>query len=193
MIVWIDYNSINSGGRNERVISDHRPCRRIATAVSRFPYAAANRTDISNDSTINSGSWIDCNRVNSPFGRRVIKTARTTGHPLRLRTESGKIGRTQRVWIGEFKLQMLSRRDAARHPCMLSRGGSHPCGIEAAGRKRQTVVPVLLQLCQTGSFALFFGPRYRHVAFGLRGTWNCDIFSGEYSKRYSGQPKSQSE
>ena len=54
-------------------------------------------------------------------------------------------------------------------------------------------MPVLFQLCQTSSFALFSGPRYRHVAFGLRGTWNCAIFSGEYSKGYPGQPKSQGE
>ena len=84
-----------------------------------------------------------------PSSRCVVKTTGTTRHPQRLRTECGKIGRTQRVWIGEIKLQMLSRWDAARHPCMLSRGSSHPCRVKAASRKRQTVMPVLFQLCET--------------------------------------------
>src|SRR4029078_9879379 len=54
-------------------------------------------------------------------------------------------------------------------------------------------MPVLFQLFQTSSFALPFGTRYRHVALGLRGTRNCGVFTGEYSKSYSGQPQSQSE
>ena len=38
-------------------------------------------------------------------------------------------------------------------------------------------MPVLFQLFQCSRFALSFGARYRHVAFGLRGTWNCDVFA----------------
>src|SRR4030095_7343842 len=54
-------------------------------------------------------------------------------------------------------------------------------------------MPVLFQLCQTSSFALPFSARYRHVALGLRGRWNCGVFAGEYGKGYRGQPQSQSE
>src|SRR5262245_51258811 len=54
-------------------------------------------------------------------------------------------------------------------------------------------MPVLLQLCQTSSFALSFAARHRHVAFGLRGRWNCGIPAGEYSKGYPGQRQGKSE
>ena len=47
--------------------------------------------------------------------------------------------------FGSLVLQYLDK---------LSRGSSHPCGIEPACRIGQTIVPVLFQLCQTSSFAL---------------------------------------
>src|SRR5207248_6512571 len=55
------------------------------------------------------------------------------------------------------------------------------------------VMPVLLQLFQSSSFALSFSARYRHVALRLRGTGNCGIFTGEYTKGYPGQSQRQSE
>src|SRR6476620_5335023 len=54
-------------------------------------------------------------------------------------------------------------------------------------------MPLLFQLLQSSSFALSFSARYRHVALGLRGSWNCSVFAGEYGKRYPGQTQSQSE
>src|SRR5215208_62715 len=54
-------------------------------------------------------------------------------------------------------------------------------------------MPVLFQLFQTSSFALPFGSRYRHVAFGLRGTGHRSLFTGEYTKGYPGQSQRQSE
>ena len=160
----------------------------VAAAIGRFPHTAADRTQNRLRCCHCCGRRrIDGNGVNSPFSCRVIKTARTTRHPQWLRTECGKIGRTQRVWIGEIKLQMLSRWDAGSSSGMLSRSSAHPCRIEAAGRICQTVMPVLFQLCQTSSFALCTGARYRHVALGLRGTRNCSLFTGEYGKGYPGQ------
>src|SRR6476620_652265 len=88
---------------------------------------------------------------------------------------------------------MLSRRDAACHPCMLIRGSSHPCGIEPACRKRQTVMPVLFQLCQTSSFTLWLATRYRHVALRFRHTALCDVPRREYCKCHAGETEEQCE
>src|SRR6266581_1881893 len=131
-------------------------------------------------------SRVDSYRVNSSFRGGVIETARTAGHSFRLRTECGEIGRTQRIWIGEIKLQMLSRRDAGGHACMLRCGGSQPCRIKTAGRKRQTVVPVLFQFCKTTSFVPCIAARHRHVALGPRGPPQRAIFAPDYGERYSG-------
>ena len=122
-------------------------------------------------------SRIDSDIVNSPFGGRVIKAARAAGHAQWLRTERGKIGRTKRVWIGEVKLQMLSCWDAGGHARMLRCGGSQPCRIKTAGRKRQTIVPVLFQFCKTISFVLVSATRHRHIASRLRDTAQRAIFA----------------
>src|SRR4029078_3660101 len=105
------------------------------TAVGRLPHAAANRRGIGYDAAIGGSRRIDSNGVNSTFSDRVVETARTTSHSRRLRSEGGKIGRTQRVWIGEIKLQMLSRRDASCHAVMLCDRRAHPGGVKPASGK----------------------------------------------------------
>src|SRR3954454_12598110 len=88
---------------------------------------------------------------------------------------------------------MSSSWDAGCHPGMLSRGSSHPCGIEPAGRKCYTVMPVLFQLCQTFSFTLWLVTRYRHVALGFRSTTPCDVPPRVYCKCNAGETEEQCE
>ena len=154
MIIRIDGDSVDRCGGNQRVVGHDGPGGGSAAAVGRFPHSATDRARIGHYAAVRRGGRIDRNGVDSSFSLCVVKTTGTTRHPHRLRTKCGKIGRTQRVWIGEIKLQVLSRRYAARHPCMLSCGRAHPRGVKAPGRKCQTIVPVLFQLLQTGSFAL---------------------------------------
>ena len=149
--------------------------------------------EIRHDTAIGRGGRIDGNGVHSSFSRRVIKTTRAARHPYWLRAERGKTGRAQRVWIGEIKFQMLSRWDAGCHPCMLIRGSSHPCGIKPACRKRQTVVPVLFQSCQTSSFTLWLAARNRHVALGFRSRAHCEVSAREYGKCHAGESEEQCE
>ncbi|PYK47431.1 MAG: hypothetical protein DME51_13680 [Verrucomicrobia bacterium] len=154
MIAGIDGHTVNGCGGNQRIIRHDGPCSARAAAVRRLPHTAADRAGISHDAAIDGGSWIDRNRVNSPFGRRVIIAARTTGHSLGLWTERGKIGRCKTQWIGRVELETEPRRNAARYARMLCGRGAQPRRIKAAGRKCQTILPVLFQLCQTSSFAL---------------------------------------
>ena len=104
MIAGINDNSVDGCSGNQRIISHHRPCRGTAAAVGGFPHTAADRARIGHDTAIDGGGRIDRNRVNAPFGRRVIKAARATGHPLRLRTKRGKRGRGERQRIGQVEL-----------------------------------------------------------------------------------------
>src|SRR5690349_22868573 len=129
------------------------PGSRSAAAVTRLPDTATHSPGIGYDAAIDSRGRVDSYRVNSPLRRGIIETARTAGHSFWLRTECGEIRRTQRVWIGEFKLQMLARWDAGGHPCMLRGGGSQPCRIKTASRKCQTVAPILFQLAKISRFA----------------------------------------
>ena len=124
-----------------------------AATIGRFPYAAADWTEVSHDAAICGRGRIDCYGVHSPFGRRVIKTARTAGHPLRLRTECGEIGRTQR----EFGLAKLSFRccpagtPTAMRACCAAAARTHAGSKRPVGnvkRSRQD----LFQLLKTGSF-----------------------------------------
>ena len=106
-----------------------------AATVGRFPHAAADRRGIGYDTAIGGRRRIDGNGVNSPFSYRVIKTSRTVGHAQRLRTEGGKNRRNQRVWVGEIKLQMLSRWDASCHTLMLCDCRAHPGRVKPASGK----------------------------------------------------------
>jgi hypothetical protein len=81
---------------------------------------------------------------------------------------------------------MLSRWDAGGHARMLRCGGSQPCRIKTAGRKRQTIVPVLFQFSKTISFVPCIAARHWHVALGPRGAPQRAIFAGKYGERYSG-------
>src|SRR5205823_10452296 len=126
MIARIDGNSIDGCSGNQRVIAYDAPRSHIAATVRRFPYTAANRPEISHDAAIGRSSRIDCYDVNSTFGGRVIKTARTTSHPLRLRTERSKSRRDKRHWTARIELLIRSSRDATRHTRVLRGGGAHP-------------------------------------------------------------------
>src|SRR5439155_11291984 len=193
MVVGIDDNSVNRCRRNKWVISNYCPRSHVAAAVRRFPYPAANRPYVRHDAAIDRSSWIDRNSVDSALGGGVIETVKAAGHPFGLRTEGGEIGRAERVWVRKIKLQMLPRRNTARHACVLNSGRAYPRRVKAAGRKRQAMKPVFFQPRQTFSFFPRICAGYRHVTLRLRSRLHWALFTGEYSKRYPGQSKSQSE
>src|SRR5947207_832722 len=104
MIAGLNCNRAYCYGGNQRIIGHRSPCGGTAATVRRFPHTAADRPDISHDAAIGRGSRIDCYGVNSTFGRRVIKTARTTGHPFRLRTERSKTRWAKKEWTSRVEL-----------------------------------------------------------------------------------------
>ena len=118
MIVWIDGNSVDRCSGNQWIIGYHVPSSGCAATVGRFPYPASDRPKISHNAAIHGGRWIDRHRINSPFGRRVIKTARAAGHTFWLRAESDKTSsaesqRTQ--WIQRWQALLQGPLWAGAH------------------------------------------------------------------------------
>src|SRR5947207_2410292 len=98
MIAGINRSTVDGCSGNQRIIGYHAPGSGITATVSRPPYTTADRTKISHNATIDSRGGINRDRVNSPFRRRVIETARATGHAFWLRSERDEAGGTERQW-----------------------------------------------------------------------------------------------
>jgi hypothetical protein len=169
MIVRVNGNSVDGCGADQRIISHHTPSGSVAATVRGFPHSATDRSNISHDAAIGRCRGIDGNGIHPPLGLCVIKAPRTTGHPLRLRTERGKTRSAKGVRISNVELEMLPKWDATWHARMLGRGGAHPSGVKPASRKRQAVVPVLFQPCQTRSLLPCITAGYGHVTGGFAG------------------------
>src|SRR5260370_4928087 len=170
MIVGVNRNRIDGCRTNERIIRDHAPSGSVATAVGRFPHSATDRSEISHDAAVHSCSWIDSNRVQPALRGGVVKAIEAAGHALRLRTERGKTTSAKGIRISKIKLKTLSKGDASWHARMFPGGCAHPGWVKPAGRKRQTIVPILFQPCQTSRLLPFIAPRHGHVPTELSGT-----------------------
>src|SRR5438105_6105621 len=112
MIAGIDCNRVDGSSGNQRVISYDAPRSHIAATVGCLPYTATDGSKIRYDTAIDGSSRIDRNRVHASFGRCVIETPRTTGHPFRLWTERGKSSRDKRKWTHRVELLMSTSRHA---------------------------------------------------------------------------------
>src|SRR5262249_8475761 len=75
MVVWIDRNTVDRCSGNKWIIGYHVPGGRIATTICCFPSTAADGPKVSHNTTVHGSGWIDRHGVNTPFCRRVIKTA----------------------------------------------------------------------------------------------------------------------
>ncbi len=127
----VDSNRVDRCRPNQRIIGRHGPGGGVTAAIGRFPYTAAERCLIGHYAAIGGCRWIDDDPVHAARSGCVVKAARTAGHALRLRAESGKVGNAKGIRISKVDLEMPSKWDATWHARMLPGGRAHPCGIEA--------------------------------------------------------------
>ncbi len=77
VIVRVDDDGVDAGGRDRRVVGDGAPGGRAATAVRGLPDAAADARGVGDDGR---GDRVDRDGVDAAGGRRVVEAAGAAGH-----------------------------------------------------------------------------------------------------------------